>query len=137
MKISFTGSQYAFQRIGFPPLKVALAQEDGTPIATVEHFPDLPNATNSGMTTVVLLYQDSQQNSSLLRSLQDTPDGMQSLEQATALTFGVDQTADPDQAAAMSFCIANLRLLPSTLNSSGGTPTRLDVGSVAIPFLGD
>lgn len=81
-------------------------------------FPDLANNTASGMIPVSLLYQDSQPYS-LLGSLSETLTGLETLQKATRVTFAYNATADVDQSAAVSFCIANLQLLPSTVNTTG------------------
>ena len=71
------------------------------------------------MIPVSLLYQDSQPYS-LLGSLSKTPSGLESLQKATRVAFAYNATADVDQSGAISFCIANLELLSSTVNTTGG-----------------
>lgn len=112
------GSEYGYLRSGFPPFKVILADKSGTPLATIATLPEPSPASPAGTVRAKVLYQDD----AVQQAAQGNP-WPSVLETVTQFSFGYNPEANTDLFDVISFCVANLTMMPSTVVESIGQNT--------------
>lgn len=123
----FAGSQYSYLRRHLPPLQIAFADKDGIPVgAPITSLPETSPPFDGGWISTQVLYQNA--------AVQQAIGNMSVLQGAFQLQFGYDQAADTDQSDVISFCVANLTMLDSTVVLSTGqnTPKPLHICCVTL-----
>lgn len=108
----FTEGRYGISGNALPPLLVSLNNDDSSQKTMPVNLTRMPQPSmDTAMHTVTILYQDP-------TVLNATQDGAKAAAQFTDIKFEYDVKISPPRN--VSFCLSELQLLPSQVNSSAG-----------------